>query len=105
MAATSHILQGDPSQISFKAIQAMFINEGASKMSSEIVAQNKDMVHRTLDFEKELRQLEQASRKAKQSESKLKNEIRNTKSKMRNEKAKDFLTVISTPNRRNNELL
>lgn len=38
-------LQHDPSQMSFKAIAAMFINEEAKQMTNDISRANRDMGH------------------------------------------------------------
>ena len=51
-------LNSDPSQMSFKAIQGLFINDDARKMTTDIEAANRDMISQTKDFEKELKAIE-----------------------------------------------
>ena len=54
--------------MSFKAIQAMFINEESRKIATEIDTANKHLGKQTRNFEKELRVMEQAQKKAAEEE-------------------------------------
>ena len=103
------MLLSDPSQMSFKAIQAMFINDKAQAISNQIDSQNEDMVHKAKDFERELRKLEIAQKQAKIEEMALKQQVKAAKYRSRHNvlatvnvtsmdnQAEDFLAVIATP--------
>jgi len=45
------LLDAEPSQMSFKAIAALLINDDAKKISSEIVSANQRIGSQTKDFE------------------------------------------------------
>ena len=103
------LLLSDPSQMSFKAIQAMFINDKAQAVTNQIDQQNEDMVHKTKDFERELRKLEISQMQAKMEETALKQQVKAAKYRSRqnfiatvdvtsiDNQAEDFLAVIATP--------
>ena len=58
--------------MSFKQIQALFINPVAKKMTVEIKDANKHIGSQTKSFERELRQLEHANAIAQQEDNNLK---------------------------------